>query len=51
MPMQPSPTAETSRLLFPSLRFCVAFSFQEMFLVAAPAQYVWPSFIIHDGIK
>src|SRR6266851_9870458 len=23
MPMQPSPRAETSRLLFPSLRFCI----------------------------
>ena len=23
MPMQPSPSAETSRLLFPSLRFCI----------------------------
>src|SRR6266568_902624 len=23
IPMQPSPTAETSRLLFPSLRFCI----------------------------
>src|SRR3954447_7621126 len=26
MPMQPSPSAETSRSLFPSLRFCMAFS-------------------------
>src|SRR6185437_171878 len=27
-PMQPSPMAETSRLLFPSLRFCIASPFQ-----------------------
>src|SRR5208283_1861242 len=27
MPMQPSPMAETSRLLFPSLRFCIVVSF------------------------
>src|SRR5580700_2993791 len=27
MPMQPSPMAETSRLLFPSLRFCIIESF------------------------
>src|SRR5579862_4083888 len=27
MPMQPRPMAETSRLLFPSLRFCIIFSF------------------------
>src|SRR5271155_5455060 len=26
MPMQPSPRAETSRLLFPSMRFCTVFS-------------------------
>src|SRR6266478_3977374 len=25
IPMQPSPMAETSRLLFPSLRFCIVF--------------------------
>src|ERR1700733_2313329 len=25
--MQPKPRAETSRLLFPSLRFCICFSF------------------------
>ena len=27
MPMQPSPSAETSRPLLPSLRFCIAISF------------------------
>ncbi len=26
MPMQPRPSAETSRLLFPSLRFCIVLS-------------------------
>src|SRR5438105_2247093 len=28
MPMQPSPSAETSRLLFPSLRFCIVSPFR-----------------------
>jgi hypothetical protein len=28
--MQPKPMAETSRLLFPSLRFCISFSFREV---------------------
>src|SRR2546423_1367161 len=27
MPMQPRPRAETSKLLFPSLRFCMAYTF------------------------
>src|SRR5207253_1997787 len=27
MPMQPSPRAETSKPLFPSVRFCIVFSF------------------------
>ena len=36
--MQPSPMAETSRLLFPSLRFCIGFSFRVSLagLIATP---------------
>ncbi len=34
MPMQPSPMAETSRSLFPSLRFCIS---------VPPSVNYWPS--------
>ena len=36
MPMQPSPMADTSRLLFPSLRFCICFSIKH-----SPRQDWW----------
>src|SRR5512134_3907684 len=39
MPMQPNPRAETSRLLFPSLRFCIAFSFQAL----SQSPWWWPT--------
>ena len=35
MPMQPSPIAETSRSLFPSLRFCIRFLLSRPILLVA----------------